>query len=247
MNRTRSFLWFLALLFLLASCGPQSSPEVGAQEESPATITAASPVASPEGPSPVATEGESPAQVTASSLVEARVRERGGYDQTVEIELREQTSVVTLPGLSLYVATPLVPDEGSAHCAVYGEEAWCSEEALPNIVRRFALGSDPEQLGDDEWLALVAFFSRTEPLAGANDLELIDSTIPDEDRARIEAPVVDRLESGETAITYFYETVSYDAYPDGPMALRRMDVVIRQDNTMTLEYTDVWSSPGPED
>lgn len=247
MNRTRSFLWFLSLLFLLASCGPQGSSEVSNQEESPAKITTSSPLASPESASPVATEGESPAQEAAMSLVETKVREQGGYDKAAEIELREETSLDALPGLGLYAATPLVPDVGSSHCAVYGEEVWCAEEALPNVVRQFGLGSDPEQLSDEEWLALVAFFTQTEPLAGANDLELIDSAIPDDDKAKIKAPVIDRLESGETAITYFYETVSYDAYPDGPMALMKIDVAIRQDNTMTLERTEVWSSPGLEE
>lgn len=241
-NRPRRVLSlsFLVVVLALISCARESS-----SDESPSTTAASSPDASAESTEPTATsptlrEGKGDGEDVAQSLVEAHVRERGGYDESVTIELEQEPAVVFLPGLSLHEATPLVPDMLGSHCAAYGEEVWCSEEALQNIVREFSLGSNPDQLSDKEWLALVAFFTYTAPLEGPDDLELIDPYIPDGIRATISSPMIDRPASGGLEITFYQEEVAYDAYPAGPMALSRVDVVVADDNTMTVQDRDVW-------
>jgi len=240
-----SVLILLALAFLFASCMPESGTD-----EVPLTTVAPSPYAIAETPSPPATEVE----VDAASLVEAWVRERNRFGESVEIELEEETSMIDLPGLTLYRATPLIPDMLDEHCAVYEETVWCFQEALQNIVSRFGLGSNPGQLSSQEWLALVTFFTGRVPLAGPDDLDRLDGYIPDDERAKISAPSVVPLESGGLQITFFYGEVDVAAYPDGPMALWKMEVIVTGDDAITLADREIWLSPedlwltpGPDD
>lgn len=235
----------LALAFLFVSCAPQR-----AAHESPATTPSPSADATTE-PQPAETTepevdaasaqaGATSAQADAASLVEAWIRERNRYDESVRIEVEEETSVDTLPGLSLYRATPLIPDMLSSRCAVYDETVWCSAEALENIVSRLALGSEPGQLGDEEWLALVAFFTGADPLAGPHDLNRLDDYIPDDERAKISAPVIERLEPGGIEIAFYHEVVDIAAFPAGPLVLMKKEVAITNDNEVTIEDREIW-------
>lgn len=247
-SRTLLLLSLLALAFLFVSCAPPR-----AADESPATTPAPSVDVTTEPQPTVATEAEADAtfaeagaasaQADAASLVDAWIRERNRYDESVRIEVEEETSVVTLPGLSLYRATPLIPDMLSSRCAVYDQTAWCSREALENIVSRLALGSEPGQLDDEEWLALVAFFTGADPLAGPHDLNRLDKYIPDDERAKISAPVIDRLEPGGIEITFYYEVVDIAAFPVGPLVLLKKEVAITGDNEVTIQDREVWVSP----
>lgn len=227
-------LFFLTLPFLFVSCTGD-----GATDEVPVATPAPSVVATTERPSPAATEVE----VDAGALVADRVRERNRFGESVGVEVEEETSVVDLPGLTLYRAAPLIPDMLDEHCAVYQETVWCFQEALQNIVSRFRLGSDPGQLSDQEWLALVAFFTGRAPLADSDDLDTLDKYIPDAERAKISAPSVAPLESGGVQIAFFYEDFDVAAYPGGPLALWKREIVITDDNALSVDDTEVWRSP----
>jgi len=81
---------FLALLFLFASCSSEN-----ATDESPVATSTPTQGATAEPPSPAARE----AVVDAASLVDAWVRERNRFGDSVRIELEEETSLVNLPGV----------------------------------------------------------------------------------------------------------------------------------------------------
>lgn len=196
----------------------------------------------PATPSPKI-EREDAVEDLSMSLVQADLQEREEYGGPFTIKIRREPSVVSLPGLSLYVATPQVPDAEDIHCAVYGEAVWYSEEALHNIVMQFSLGANPAQLSDETWLAMVAFFTYTEPLEGPDDLKLIDSYIPESELAKIESPSVNRLEAGGIELAFYYETVSYMLYPEGPMALWAVKLMVTNDNQITLQHRAEWLNP----
>jgi hypothetical protein len=225
------YLSFLVVLFMFVSCTANNS-----NDEASAALVTPSPDVATESPSPAPTSVEISDEDIVMSLVEAKVRQITGYDESVTIEV-EPTLGWLLPGLTLYVATPLVVDELDYRCAVYGEEVWCSEEALPNIVRQFDLGSNPEQLSDQRWLALVAFFTTT-PLDGPDDLRgVMDRNIPDNERAKISPPVINRLKPAGIEITFYFEGGDLDLFF---LSLNVMDVTVTDDNEVTIQHREVW-------
>ena len=245
--RQIKFLILLMVMLVLAACTTENSID-----ESSDTVTLPATVNSPTSKAIIQTEIPSPTEVensseeVAISLVQAKVRKTGGYNESETIEVYPETSVVTLPGLRLYVARVMIPDIPDDHCAVYGEEVWCFEEALRNIINQFGLGSDPGQLNDDEWLALISFFYAT-PLAGPDDLEMIDKYLPVTERAEISAPILNRLESGGIKISFYFESASYMDGPSGPMALNILDMTVTDKNETHFAYHETWNNYNSEE
>ena len=246
--RRIKFLSLLIFMLVLAACTTEKSID-----ESSDTVTLPSTVNSPTPNLIIQTTTSFPSRVdnsseeVAISLVQAKVRETGGYSESETIEVYPETSVVTLPGLSLYVARVMIPDMPDDRCAVYGEEFWCFEEALRNTINQFGLGSDPGQLNDDEWLALISFFTYTTPLAGPDDLEMIDTYIPVIERAEISAPILNRLESGGIKISFYFESASYMDGPSGPMALNILDMTVTDKNETHFAYHEIWNNYNSEE
>ena len=173
-------------------------------------------------------------------LVTAKVRQIGGYDESIRIEVEQEPLEVPLPGLSFYAATPMVVDSLDDRCAVYGEEAWCFQEALQNIISQFSLGTNPEQLNNDEWLTLLVFLTNTTPLTGPDALSADAQSMPDSERAQISEPIVRQLESGGIEVYFYYE--AGDIMGFGDASLNILNVTVSEDNVMQLEHREIWNN-----
>ncbi len=152
--------------------------------------------------------------------------------------------MISLPGLKMYSATPMVVDIPDDRCAIYGEEIWCFQEALQNIIKQFSLGSNPGQLSNDEWLGLIAFFTYTIPINGPEDLENIPSSLLDNERIMITEPQISRSEIGGIEISFYFEVIDYMGH--GDLSLNILDAVVTEDNLIFIEHREVWVSPGSE-
>ena len=246
--RRIKFLSLLIFLLVLAACTTEKSIDESSDTVTlPATVISPTPKVSIQTATPFPSKVDDSSEEVAILLVQAKVRETGGYSESETIEVYPEPSVVTLPGLSLYVARVMIPDIPDDRCAVYDEEVWCFEEALRNIINQFGLGSDPGQLNDDEWLALISFFTYTTPLAGPDDLELIDTYISVTERAEISAPILNRLESGGIKISFYFESVSYMDGPSGPMALNILDMTVTDKNETHFTYHETWNNYNSEE
>lgn len=242
MNRISKFrgspyLLFLVIALLFVACAAND----GLGESIVTTTPTVTPEVTMEQATPVPTKVENSDEVNVIPLVEDKVRERGRYSESVSVEVEEETSIVSLPGVSFYVATPMVVDSLDDHCVVLGEEVWCSQEALQKIIEKFSLGTDPEQLSDDEWLALITFFTYTTPLNNPDDLGSdAAKLIPDSEQEKISEPSIRRLESGGIEIS-FYFTVG-DIMGFGDMALNILEFSVAEENVMRLEHHEIWNN-----
>ncbi len=226
------YLSFVILALMFAACTPTIDPD-----ESSANITSPTPEVVIE---PAPTNEETRDEDIFISLVEAQVREIEGYDESVEIEVNEETSLVSLPGLRLFAATPMVVDSLDIRCAAHGQQIWCSQGALENIVRQFSLGAHPEQLSDDEWLKLVSYFTYTAPLANVDELGSKAQFIPISDQEKISEPLITRHQSGGLAITFYF--VGEDIMGFGDVSLNVLEVLITEDDTFLLENLEIWNN-----
>lgn len=247
------FLPCLVLALVLAACTATTLPEetplaastatpevsLTRTEESPEINASPSPEATAEPATPLPTEVEISAEDIAVSLVAAEVREIDRYDESVEIEVDQEPPAVSLPGLSFYSATPMVVDSPGKRCVVFEGEAWCFKDALQNIVSQYSLGTNPDQLSDNEWLDLITFFTTT-PLTSPEDLGRDAEVMPESEQEKISPPVISRPESGGIVISFHFKVVDMMGY--GYLALHSMEFSVTPDNVMTLENHELWNN-----
>jgi hypothetical protein len=259
--RADSHCLYLVIALVLTACIPinrqnETATAVPVSPESALVVEDPSEDLDNETGTAVATPAVTPAptgtemseEETAVALITAKLREIEGYDESVTIEVRKESISVPLPDLTFYAAWAMLPDAPAVHCALSGETAWCDNtEALENIVRIYDLGANPEQLGHEEWLALVSFFTYTPPLDSPENLERIAAHIPENEREKIKPPQINLPESGGIEISYYYEFYSYESYPSGPLGLGKLDFKATGDNTVTFQHRDVWLGPEEED
>ena len=247
-RKTKSilFLFLLSLaIFTLMACRPGSSPEAIETAVIPSRANPPTPVESPviETGTAVATSvnatlpTRTKVSVQSADLLIEHVRESGGYDDSVEIEIQIEMEIPSLPGLTLYAVTPMLVDMSADRCAVLEQMVWCHSEGLANLIQHYELGANPDQLSDEEWLTLLSFFYGTTPLQSAEDLVRTAGHMPEEEMAKISPP-----ESGGVSVSYFFEYVDPETYAESLRALARAEFKASDQNTIDFQYEDIWLS-----
>ena len=156
----------------------------------------------------------------------------------LEVDVQPRTSWL-FPDLKLYDVVVLIPDHMGHQCAVRNFDVWCDDAMLAHVVEAYDLGESPEQLTDAEWLELVAFLTRTEPLANSAAARHIAPYAPAAVMAEIASPRVSRRAEG-VEVVFFIERLVAMAYPSGPKELRRVEVLVSPKNVATLNVATVW-------
>jgi hypothetical protein len=173
------------------------------------------------------------ADVSAAALAHAKAH--GDWPADTAWDIRKGAEFPAAH-VTVYEASPLIPDVPGSAVFVGGSEVFCDREpdAFERLVRAADGAKNPAVLAPEQWLALcrLAAGIQGDTISSREQVSPLVGAVPAEVLARLAPPSFTATPGGGFTLGFFVHLVGF---PRGPFGIARLDVAVAADGSVTAK------------